>query len=81
VQQAAANVVALGNGQFQLSAAPAANALVSADFTFAYRCTFDKEEMDFKEWADGYWAAETPLTTVKPGTLVSGASQSPLVPQ
>ncbi len=66
VQQPAANVVAVGNGMYQLAAAPAANALVTADFTFAYRCVFDKEEMDFKEWSAGMWAAETPLTTVKP---------------
>jgi uncharacterized protein (TIGR02217 family) len=66
VQQAAGNVTALGNGMFQLSVAPALNALVSADFTFSYRCVFDKEEMDFKEWCEGYWSVETPLTTVKP---------------
>ena len=66
VQQAAANVTALGNGMFQLSAAPAVGALVTADFVFAYRCVFDKEEMDFKEWSEGYWSVETPLTTVKP---------------
>jgi hypothetical protein len=81
VAQAAANVTALGNGQFQLSAAPAANALVTADFTFAYRCVFDAEEMEFKEWMQGYWHVDTPLVTVKPGTLVSGASQAPPVPQ
>ena len=41
-------ITALGNGAFQLAAAPAIGALVTADFTFAYRCTFDCEEMEFK---------------------------------
>jgi len=55
----------LGNGQYQLAAAPAQNALVTANFTFAYRCVFDAEEMEFKEWAEGDWHVDTPLTTVK----------------
>ncbi len=60
------DVTALGNGMFQLSAAPANGALVTADFTFAYRCVFDAEEIEFTNWSDGYWAVDTPLVTVKP---------------
>jgi uncharacterized protein (TIGR02217 family) len=65
-QQAPANVTALGNGMFQLSAAPAAGALITADFTFAYRCVFDAEELEFTNWSEGYWSVDTPLITVKP---------------
>ena len=61
-----ANVTALGNGKYQLAAAPALNALVIANFAFAYRCVFDAEEMEFKEWSEGDWHVDTPLTTVKP---------------
>jgi uncharacterized protein (TIGR02217 family) len=66
VQQNPASVTALGNGMYQLAAAPAANVLVTADFSFAYRCVFDAEEISFKNWCEGYWYVDTPLTTVKP---------------
>ncbi len=66
VEQPAANVQALGNGMYQLAAPPAVKALVSADFTFAYRCVFDTDEMEFREWCEGLWHVDTPLTTIKP---------------
>jgi len=66
VAQAAASITALGNGQYQFAGAPAANAVVTADFVFAYRCKFDAKELSFKNWCEGYWSVETPLITVKP---------------
>lgn len=59
-------VTAQGNGVYLFAAAPAAAALITADFTFAYRCVFDAEEIEFTEWCEGYWSADTPLVTVKP---------------
>jgi uncharacterized protein (TIGR02217 family) len=62
-----ANVTDLGHGKYRLSAAPANGALITADFTFAHRCRFDADEIDFANWSAYFWECGTvPLITVKP---------------
>lgn len=56
-----------GKGVFRFASAPANGALVTADFTFAYRCRFDEDAIEFSNFSAYFWDCQTvPLITVKP---------------
>jgi uncharacterized protein (TIGR02217 family) len=61
-----ADITDLGNGLFRLAAAPAADAVVTADFNFAYLCKFDDDQLELANFMAYFWeCGSVPLITVK----------------
>lgn len=59
-------VVGEGNGKYTIGPLAEGHEL-TADFTFAYRCTFDEDEVEFANFcSDLYELQSVPLITVKP---------------
>jgi Conserved hypothetical protein 2217 (DUF2460) len=49
------------------ASAPAANAFITADSTFAFNCRFTDDQDDFEEFMSGLWHVETlKFRSVKP---------------
>jgi uncharacterized protein (TIGR02217 family) len=62
----AGDVTDLGNGKFRLAAAPAVDAMVTADFNFAYLCKFDDDQIELANFMAYFWeCGSIPLITVK----------------
>ncbi|MDP9267253.1 MAG: DUF2460 domain-containing protein [Acidobacteriota bacterium] len=68
---AAEDVEAVGNGLYRFSEAPGAgspvtNPVVTADFTFAYLCKFDDDQIELANFMAYFWElGSVPLITVK----------------
>jgi uncharacterized protein (TIGR02217 family) len=58
----------LGNGLWQTTNAPGVGVIVTASFRFAYRCTFDEDEIELENFMAYFWeCGSVPLITVKRG--------------
>jgi uncharacterized protein (TIGR02217 family) len=59
-------VTDLGNGLYRFAVAPAAAAVVTASFRYAYRAKFDEDEIELANFMAYFWeAGSVPLITVK----------------
>jgi uncharacterized protein (TIGR02217 family) len=56
----------LGKGKYRLAPAPANGAPVMADFTWAFRCRFNADEVEFENFMSYFWSCgSVPLITIK----------------